>query len=63
MRLRIWVTDDMISPDADPAIYTDIEMRFEDPYPKVQELALDLARIAVRKNSLELTEAHVNRET
>jgi hypothetical protein len=61
LRLSIMVTDDLISPDADPAIYASIDLKLDIPAIQAQGLAVDLAQYVIdyaRKENPEDKEKH-----
>jgi hypothetical protein len=46
VRLRIWVQDEPLSPDADSVIYVDIDLRLSHSLAEMQQMALSFARDA-----------------
>ncbi len=46
MKLRIWVEDNILSPDADTSIYADFMLTFDTTVPKMQQMATDLIAYA-----------------
>ncbi len=46
MRFQIYVMDDVLSPDAEPAIYVDISLRYDLSPDQMQEMSLQLALFA-----------------